>query len=174
MPRRQAMQAMQRLSAVFLVLTLASACSSRPTAEIDGARAALDKAAAANASKYAPESFKAAQSAQAALDAELAAQDSKWMKSYDRARELAATVTASSEKAATEAVTGKERADAAAAAAAAKSKADAEARATLAKTAVHVGGPIRNPTKTKDVTPVYPPAAKANRIGGTVQVELTI
>ena len=35
--------------------------------------------------------LKAAQETNAALDAELAAQDAKWIKSYDRARELAAS-----------------------------------------------------------------------------------
>ena len=96
------------------------------------------------------------------------------MKSYDRARELATTARSASEKAATDAVAGKERADAAARAAEARAKADAEARAKLATTAVRVGGPIRNPTKIKDVTPEYPAVAKSARIGGTVQVELTV
>jgi TonB family protein len=117
--------------------------------------------------------LKAAQDAQAALDAELAA-DAKWMKSYDRTRELAVAARTASEKATADAIAGKERADAAAAAAAAKAKADAETRARLAKTAVRVGGAVRSPTKTRDVTPVYPAIAKSNRIGGTVQLELTI
>ena len=69
---------------------------------------------------------------------------------------------------------GKERVDAAARAAEARAKAETEARAKLATTAVRVGGPIRNPTKIKDVTPEYPSVAKSARIGGTVQVELTI
>jgi periplasmic protein TonB len=37
-----------------------------------------------------------------------------------------------------------------------------------------VGGAIRNPTKTKNVLPVYPAVAKSARIGGTVLVEATI
>ena len=75
------MRTMQRLSAILLVLLFAAACSSRPTAEIDAARGARDRAAAANAGQYAAASLAAAESAQAALDAELAAQDAKWMKS---------------------------------------------------------------------------------------------
>jgi TonB family protein len=168
------MPAMQKLSAIFLVLTFAVACSSRPTAEIDAARGARDKASAANAGQYAAESMAAAESAQASLDAELAAQDAKWMKSYDRARELAVTARSASDKAAADAVAGKERAETAARAAAAKAKAAAETRAKLATTAVRVGGPVRNPVKIKDVAPVYPAVAKSARIGGTVQVELTI
>jgi protein TonB len=168
------MRAMQRVSAIAFVVVVASACSSRPTAEIDAARTARDNAVTAGASQHAPDSLKAADSAQAALDAELAAQDAKWIKSYDRARELAETALSASNKAAADAVAGKERADAAAAAAEAKARADAESRAALAKTAVRVGGAVRNPTKTRDVAPVYPAIAKTNRIGGTVQVELTV
>jgi protein TonB len=164
----------QKLSAIVLVFAFAVACSSRPTADVDAARAARDKAAAANAGQYAAESMAAAESAQAALDAELAAQDAKWMKSYDRTRELAAAARSASEKAASDAVAGRERAEAAARAAAAKAKADAEMRAKLATTAVRAGGAVRNPVKTKDVTPVYPAVAKSARVGGTVQVELTI
>jgi len=168
------MRTMLKLSSIVLVLTVTAACGSQPTAEIDAARAARDKASAANASRYAPESLAAAESAQAALDAELAAQDAKWMKSYDRARELATTARSASEKAAVDAVAGKERADAAARAAEVRAKNEAEARAKLATTAVRVGGPIRNPTKIKDVKPEYPAVAKSARIGGTVQVQLTV
>ncbi len=167
------MRATHGLTVIVLALTLATACDTRPTPEIEAARAARD-AAAARAGQYAPESLRAAQDAQAALDAELAAQDAKWIKSYDRARELATAARLASEKATDEAVVAKERADAAAAAAAAKAKADAERRATLAKTAVRVGGAIRNPTKIKDVPPVYPAIAKSARVSGTVQVQLTI
>ena len=163
-----------RLSAIVLVLTFAVACSSRPTAEIDAARSARDQASAANAGQYAAESMAAAESAQASLDAELAAQDAKWVKSYDRARELATIARSASEKAAADAVTGKERAETAARAAAVRAKAAAEARAKLATTAVRVGGPVRNPVKIKDVAPVYPAVAKSARVGGTVQVELTV
>ena len=168
------MRANLKLSAILLVLTFAVACSSRPTAEIDAARGAREQAAAANAGQYAAESMAAAESAQASLDAELAAQDAKWMKSYDRARELAVTARSASEKAAADAVAGKERAETAARAAAVRAKAAAETRAKLATTAVRVGGPVRNPVKTKDVAPVYPAVAKSARVGGTVQVELTI
>jgi TonB family protein len=167
------MLAMGRLSVILLVLAFAAACGTRPTAEIDAAKAALDNASA-TAAQYAPESLKAAQDTNAALDAELAAQDAKWIKSYDRARELAASARLASEKAIADATAGKARAEAAAAAAAAaKVKADTAARAKL-PTAVRVGGAIRNPTKTKNVLPVYPAVAKSARIGGTVIVEATI
>ena len=162
-----------QLTVMVLVLAFATACDTRPTTEIEAARDAR-AAAAARAGQYAPESMKAAQDAQAALDAELAAQDAKWIKSYDRTRELATAAKLASEKARDEAVAARERADTAAAATAAKTKADTERRAKLAKTAVRPGGAVRNPTKIKDVTPVYPAIAKSARVSGTVQIELTI
>ena len=169
------MLAMGRLSVILLVLTFATACGTRPTTEIDGAKAALDRASA-SAAQYAPESLKAAQDANAALDAEMAAQDAKWIKSYDRALELATSARLASEKAITDAAAGKARAEAAAAAAAAaaKVKADTGARGRPATRAVRVGGAIRNPTKTKNVLPLYPAVAKSARVGGTVIVEATI
>ncbi len=166
------MLAIGRLSAILLVLAFATACGTRPTAEIDAAKAALDNASV-TAGQYAAESLKAAQETTAALDAELAAQDAKWIKSYDRARALAASARLASEKAIADATAGKARAEATAAAAA-KAKANSEMRAKLATTAVRVGGAIRNPTKTKNVPPVYPEVAKSARIGGTVHVEATI
>jgi protein TonB len=166
------MLAIGRLSVILLVLVVGTACRTRPAAEIDAAKAALGNASA-TAGKYAPESLKAAQDMDAALDAELLAQDAKWIKSYDRARELAAGVTTASERAIADATAEKTRVEAAAAAAA-KVKADTERRATLAATPVRVGGAIRNPTKTKNVMPVYPAVAKSARVGGTVHVEATI
>jgi TonB family protein len=162
-----------RLAAIVLVLVVTTACGRRPTGEIDAARTARDNVPA-TAAQLAPGSLKAAQDAQAALDAELAAQDGKWMKSYDRTRELAVAARAASEKATADAMAAKGKADAAAAAAAAKEKSAAETRAKLAKTAVRVGGAIHSPKKIKDVAPVYPAIAKSNRIGGTVEVELTV
>src|SRR5918993_294937 len=170
------MMATGRLAMIVLVLALSAACNTRPAAEIDAAQAARAHVPA-TASRYAPESVKAVDEAQAALDAELAAQDEKWVKSYDRARELATNVRPASEKASADAAAGKAGADAdaaAASAAAARVKAGAEMRAKLVKTAVRPGGAIRAPAKTKDVAPVYPAIAKSNRIGGTVQLELTL
>ena len=166
------MLAIGRLSIILLVLAVATACGTRPAAEIDEAKAALGNASATGG-QYAPESLKAAQEMDAALDAELRTQDAKWIKSYDRARELAADVRTASEKAIADATTEKARVEAAAAAAA-KVKADTARRATLAATPVRVGGAIRNPTKTKNVMPVYPTLARSARVGGTVHVEATI
>jgi TonB family protein len=162
-----------RLGIVILVLGLAVmtvGCGTAPTADIDAAKTAVASAASAGASQYAAESLKAAEEAQAALDAELKAQEANWFKSYDKAKELALAAKEAGEKAAAEAGAAKERA----AAVAAKEKADAEERAKAASAAVRVGGKIKAPVKTKDVTPEYPAVAKAAKVGGAVIIEATI
>jgi protein TonB len=165
------MRATVRLGAIALALAIAATgCGAPPTADIDAARAAVDKAVTDGAGQYAAESIKAAQDARAALDAELAAQDAKWFKSYDKAKELAAAARAAADKASAEAVSAKEQAEAIAA----KEKAEAEAREQEKAAAVRVGGKVRPPTKVKDVKPVYPDVARSARVAGMVIVEATI
>jgi len=162
-----------RVGIVILVLGLAVAavgCGAPPTADIDAAKTAVTNAVAAGAGDHAAQSLKAAEDAQAALDAELKAQEGKWFKSYDKAKQLALAAKEAGDKAAAEAVAAKETA----AAAAAKEKADAEERAKAASAAVRVGGKIKPPIKTKDVTPVYPAAAKSAKVAGAVIIEATI
>jgi TonB family protein len=164
-----------RLPAVALGLGIAAGitvmgCAGPPKPEVDAATAAVDKAAAAQADRYAAASFKAAQEARAALDAELRTQDEKWFKSYDRTKELAAAARAAGDKAAAEAAAGKEKANAAAA----RAKANAESRARALATAQKVGGQIRPPSKIKDVKPVYPAIAQSARVSGSVVIEATI
>jgi len=141
-----------RAIALGLVVTVAG-CASPPSADVDAARAAIDKAATDRADQYAAESLKAAQDARAALDAELKVQEGKWFKSYDKAKELAVAAKAAGDQASAEAIAGKERADALAA----KVKADAEAREKAKAAAVRVGGKIKAPAKIKHVDPVYRP-----------------
>lgn len=117
-----------RAGLMMLVLGLAVtlvACATPPTADIDAAKTAISGAEAAGAAEYAADSLKAAQDAQAALDAELKAQEANWMKSYDKAKELAAAAKAAGEKATTDATAGKE-----------KAKADASAAIDAAKAAL--------------------------------------
>jgi TonB family protein len=155
--------------AVGLAITV-TGCASPPNADVDAAKAALDRAASERAGQYAPESLKAAQDAQAALDAELKAQEGKWFKAYDKTKELAVATKAAGEKAAADAVSVKEKADAVA-----KAKANAAAARAKAKTAaVRVGGQIKAPNKIKDVKPVYPAIAQAARVSGVVTIEATI
>ena len=61
-----------RCRAIVLGLAIIiTGCSSPPNADVDAAKAAVDKAATEGADRYAAESLKAAQDARAALDAEL-------------------------------------------------------------------------------------------------------
>ena len=158
-----------RAIALGLAITVAG-CASPPSADVDAAKAAIDKAAADRADQYAPDSLKAAQDARAALDAELKAQEGKWFKSYDKTKELAAAAKAAGDKASADAIAGKEKADAVVI----KAKADAAAREKAKAAAVRVGGKIKAPTKIKDVKPVYPAMAKSARVAGPVTIEATI
>ena len=156
------------------VAMMTAGCGSPPNDDIAAARAALQTATTERAGQYAGESLKAAQDAQAALDAELKAQEDKWLKSYERASALARTAKEAGDKAASDAVAAREKAEGAAAA---KAKAEAAARekaALAAKRAVRVGGQIRPPIKIKDVAPVYPAIARSARVTGAVTVEATI
>jgi TonB family protein len=165
------MRATLRFPAIALALSItAVGCAAPPSADVDAAKAAVDKAVTGGAGQYAAEALKAAEDARAALDAELLAQDGKWFKSYDKARELAAAAKAAGDKAAADAVAAKEKTDAAAA----KERADAEAREKAKAAAIRVGGKVRPPTKIKDVTPVYPAAAKTAKVAGVVIIEATI
>jgi TonB family protein len=152
-----------RVITLGLAITVAG-CASPPNADVDAAKAALDRANTARAGQFAAESLKAAQDAGAALDAELKAQEGKWFKSYDKTRELAVAAKAAGDKAAADAVAAKENADAAAV--------KAKAKAKVAP--VRVGGRIQTPNKIKDVKPVYPAIAQSARVSGAVTIEATI
>jgi TonB family protein len=152
-----------------LIFALAG-CSAPPTAEVDAARQSMASASSAGADKYAAESLKEAQAAQSALDSELKTQEGKFIKSYDRARELAVAAKTAADKAATDAKSERERAEAEAAR---RAKAAAARREKLAK-AIHVGGQVRPPIRVKEVAPVYPAIAQSARVQGDVVIEATI
>ena len=130
----------------------------------------MASASSAGADKYAAASLKEAQAAEAALDAELKAQEGKFIKSHDRARELAVAAKTAADKAATDANSARERAEAEEAR---KAKAAAARRERLAK-AVRVGGQIRPPIRIKEVAPLYPAIAQSARVQGDVVIEATI
>jgi protein TonB len=165
------MRIIVRFLAIALGLAITvTGCASPPNADVDAAKAALDRATTDRAGQYAAESLKAAQDARAALDVELKAQEGTWFKSYDKTKELAVAAKAAGDKAAADAVAGKEKADAVAA----KEKADAAARAKARMAPVRVGGRIRAPNKIKDVKPVYPAIARSAGVAGVVTIEATI
>ena len=153
-----------------MLIFVQAACSAPPTVEADAARQSIASASSAGADKYAAASLKEAQQAEAALDAELKAQEGKFIKSYDHARELAVAAKTAADKAATEAATGRERAEAEEAK---RAKAAAARREGLAK-AIRVGGQVRPPIKIKEVAPVYPAIAQSARVQGDVVIEATI
>jgi len=165
------MRVIAGFQAIVLGLALTvTGCAAPPAAEVDAAKAAVDTAVTGGADQYAAESLKAAQDARAALDAELAAQDAKWFKSYDRTRELAVAAKAAGDKAAADALAARQQADAAAA----KEIAAAEAREKAKASAIRVGGKIKPPIKMNDVAPVYPAIARNAGVAGVVIVEATI
>ena len=165
------MRVMAGFPAIALALALTvTGCAAPPAADVDAAKAAVDTAVTNGADQYAAESLKAAQDARAALDAELAAQDAKWFKSYDRTRDLAVAAKAAGDKAAADALAARQQADAAAA----KEIAAAEAREKAKAAAVRVGGKIKPPIKMNDVAPVYPEIARNARVTGVVILEATI
>jgi protein TonB len=149
---------------------LVTGCAAPPAAEVDAAKASVDKAVTDGAGQYAAESLKVAQEARTALDAELTNQADKWFKSYARTKELAVAAKAAGDKAAAEAVAAREKAGAVAA----KEQADAAARAKVKAAAVRVGGKIEPPIKMNDVQPVYPAIAKNAGVTGVVIIEATI
>jgi hypothetical protein len=146
---------------LMLIFPLAG-CGAPPTAEADAARQSMASASSAGADKYAAASLKEAQAAQAALDAELKAQEGKFIKSYDRARELAVAAKTAADKAATDAKSERERVEAEASR---RATAAAARREKLAK-AIRVGGQIRPPVRIKEIAPVYPAVARSARIQG--------
>jgi protein TonB len=166
------MRNIARFRAITLSLAITvTGCASPPTAEVNAATAAVDRAATDRADQYAAESLRAAQDARAALDAELKAQEGKWLKSYGKTKQLAVAAKAAGDKAAADALAGKEKADAVAA----KEKADAAARAKAKLVApLRIGGQIKAPLKIKDVKPVYPAIARSARVAGAVTIEATI
>jgi TonB family protein len=167
------MRVIVRFRAIALSLAISvTGCASPPSADVDAAKAAIDKAGNDRADQYAAESLRAAQDARAALDAELKAQEGKWIKSYDKTKELAVAAKAAGDKAAADAVADKEKADAVAA----KQKADAAAARAKAKLVapLRIGGQIKAPLKIKDVKPVYPAIARSAGVAGAVMIEATI
>ncbi len=145
-------------------------CSSPPTAEVEAARQSMATATSAGADKYAAASLNEAQAAQSDLNAELKTQEGKFVKSYDRARELAVAAKNAAEKAATDAKNERERADVEAAR---RAKA-AAVRREKPVAPIRVGGQVRPPVRVKEVAPVYPAIAKSAQVQGDVVIEATI
>jgi hypothetical protein len=97
------------INLVALLVVAAVGCAKAPQDEIDAAQAELDRARQANAETWAPAEYSAADEAMNAARQEIAAQDAKLMKNFDRAKELLAKAKEEGAKAAEAAVANKEQ-----------------------------------------------------------------
>jgi len=70
------------------VVFMFAGCGSPPAQELDAAKASIQGAAAAGAEKYAPEDLKKLNDRLSAANDEIKAQEGKWFKSYDKAKEM--------------------------------------------------------------------------------------
>jgi hypothetical protein len=102
------------LLAMALVATtlFVTACAKAPAEEVTSAQSALEQARAAEAEKYAMDSYGAARDSLAAAEAEIQAQNSKFalFRNYDRAKALVASAQTAAAKAQQDAVVNKEAA----------------------------------------------------------------
>src|SRR5262245_13348088 len=102
---RRNIQIMKRrlsiIATVALAVVAAVACANAPQEDIDAAKAGLDQARQAQADTWAPNEFQGADQAMSAADAEIQAQNAKWIKNYDKAKELLNTAKEEAAKATT-------------------------------------------------------------------------
>lgn len=93
-----------------LVFVAAVACAKAPQEDISAAQADLDKAREAQAETWAPNEYQAADSTWKAANDEIQAQNAKWIKNYDKAKELLTKSKEEASKAAQAAAANKEQA----------------------------------------------------------------
>jgi len=113
------------LTLAAVAMLLAVGCAKPPQDEISATQAEMDRARQAQAETWAASEFQGANEALNAAQAEISTQNEKWLKNYDKAKELLATAKADAAKAAEAAVANKEQA-----------KNDADAAVTAADTAL--------------------------------------
>jgi hypothetical protein len=82
--------AVKVLAVNLLVLFVLVGCGSQPAQEMQAAKAAVDAAAAEGGEKYSAAEMKNVSGALNAAMEEVKAQDAKWFKNYDKAKELLA------------------------------------------------------------------------------------
>ncbi len=93
--KEEKMRRVAKFAVLVAVGMLAVAgCSSPPAQEMDAAKASIQGAVTAGAEKYAPEDLKKLNSQLAAANDEIKAQEGKWFKSYDKAKEMFAKAKA--------------------------------------------------------------------------------
>lgn len=113
------------IATAALACLAAVACAKVPQEDINAAQADMDKAREAQAETWAPNEFQAADSTFKAANDEIQAQNAKWIKNYDKAKELLTKAKEEAAKASQAAVANKEQA-----------KTDSEAAIAAADTAL--------------------------------------
>lgn len=93
-----------------LVFVAAVACAKAPQEDISAAQADLDKAREAQAETWAPNEYQAADTTWKAANDEIQAQNAKWIKNYDKAKELLTKAKEEASTAAQAAAANKEQA----------------------------------------------------------------
>jgi len=120
---------MSRRNSIFAIAVLACVaavgCAKAPQEDIDAAQADMDKAREAQAETWAPNEYQAADSTFKAANDEIQAQNAKWIKNYDKAKELLTKSKEEASKAAQASAANKEQA-----------KTDSEAAIAAADTSV--------------------------------------
>jgi len=76
------------------VIFMFAGCSKPPAQELDAAKASIQGVATAGAEKYAPEDLKKLNDQLSAANDEIKAQDGKFFKSYDKAKEMLVKIKA--------------------------------------------------------------------------------
>ena len=107
------------------------------------------------------DAMREAEQAKAELDRELQAQSEAWLKSYDRARQLALETKDAADRASVEATAARDRND--------RSNV-LRRRAALKKSATRDAEVVTPPVKIKGDVPAYPAIAKAAGVEGTVTI----
>jgi TonB family protein len=153
--------------ALASVAAITWGCNQAPQPEIDAANTALERARGTQAAQYAGGPMREAEQSKAALDSELQAQSEAWVKSYDRARELALETKASAERASAESIKARDEVDR-------KSEARRAAAEKRAAASPAAAADVQPPVKIKDVAPIYPAIAKAAGVEGTVTIAAAI
>jgi TonB family protein len=151
--------------ALATVAAMTWGCNQAPQPEIDAANTAIERARGSQAPQFASDSMREAEQAKAALDTEVQAQSSAWIKSYDRARELALETKDAADRASVEAVSAR-----------GKSDRSTVLRRTSApkRTSKSVEAEVVPPVKVKGDAPVYPAIARAAGVEGTVTIAAAI
>src|SRR5262245_11085607 len=98
------------IAVVALLGLVAVACGKAPQEDVDAAKAEIDKARQAKADTWAPNEFQSAEQSMAAAEAEIQTQNAKWMKNYDKAKELLARAKEDAAKATSAAATNEAQA----------------------------------------------------------------